>query len=516
MFWSVASNGWPAPQRSVLLQSTPSAANLYTPDPGEFQVRIHPDGPLYVGDIISFEISSPAGSQLTPQNVHEVQAWVEGPISSVPVQDLVQRRIGSANFTTSFNPPGLNATLSWAWDTGSLEPGWYQVTFATDPTSFTWEENIQLLPGEQLLSAQQGAHWASVETNCCQLNYITGTQAERDLSILEQIADEEANKAAAQMGVDLNAPPANRANAPSSLSKKPVVVNLIPRVIGNGGFTTDQIYISYLDRNYADSTFRQVLHHEIIHVLDAKLGGDLRPALFVEGLAVYESGGHFKPEPIVPRAAAAVDLGLYLPLKPLIDSFYSSQHEIGYLEGAALVTYLVQTYGWKGFNDFYRDIHATKDGTQSTPIDNALQKHFQITLVQLENRFIQFLKYLPVTEDNKKDLQDTIQYYDTVRRYQEVLDPSAYFRQVWLPNADQMRKRGIVADYLRHPENPENIGLESLLVGADADLRSARYDRLEATLKQVPQEITTYSSISPILQILGPEPKNFYLSIWEK
>jgi len=103
-------------------------------------------------------------------------------------------------------------------------------------------------------------------------------------------------------------------------------------VLGHGGFATRRSRSPYLDRNYAGSNFGLVLHHEMIHILDGRLGGEYRPSLFVEGLAVYQSGGHFKPEPLMPRAAALLPsetgLGRYIPLAELADNFYLSQHEI--------------------------------------------------------------------------------------------------------------------------------------------------------------------------------------------
>lgn len=74
-----------------------------------------------------------------------------------------------------------------------------------------------------------------------------------------------------------------------------------------------------------------------------------------------------------------------------------------------------------------------------------------------------------------EDVGLTVSFYDTVRRYQQVLDPSAYFLTAWLPEGKQMRERGIVADYLRHPQQPENQAIEDLLLQADKELRAGKY-----------------------------------------
>jgi hypothetical protein len=128
---------------------------------------------------------------------------------------------------------------------------------------------------------------------------------------------------------------------------EPITVTL-PRAAGQR-FASDEIHISYLDRNYAGGRPEMVLHHEMIHILDSRLGGDMRPSILVEGLAVYLTGGHFKPEPLMPRSAALLEtwgsplqpgLDWFIPLETLAENFYQSQHEIGYLEAGALVEFM--------------------------------------------------------------------------------------------------------------------------------------------------------------------------------
>jgi len=205
----------------------------------------------------------------------------------------------------------------------------------------------------------------------------------------------------------------------------------------------------------------------------------------VEGLAVYLAGGHYKKEPLFSRAAALVEMGRYIPLAALADSFYTSQHEIGYLEGAALVQYLVNTYGWQAFDSFYRDIKPQSSGKQSDAIQAALLDHFGLSLSQMESNFLTNLYHQQINPDVFDDLRLTIAYYDAVRRYQQLLDPSAYFLTAWLPDGPQMRERGIVADFLRHPNGPDNQQIETLLIEADEDLRAGDYPEAEKTLVTV-------------------------------
>jgi hypothetical protein len=287
--------------------------------------------------------------------------------------------------------------------------------------------------------------------------------------LLEE-ADIQAARAVDRMGIEFG---------------EPITITLLPRVLGHGGFAADGIYVSYLDENYAGNDFARVLHHEMIHILDGRLGGELRPSLLVEGLAVYLSEGHFKEEPILPRAAALLDLGWYISLATLADNFYTSQHEVGYLEGAALVQYLVETYGWEDFEAFYRDIHPHESGKQSQALDAAAQAHFSLTLAEMEARFIAEMNRQPEVPELRDDVWLSVAFYEAVRRYQQLLDPSAHFLTAWLPDGEQMRERGLVADYLRRPQRPGNLAVENLLVRTDLLLRRGEYGHVEQMLRAI-------------------------------
>ena len=87
-----------------------------------------------------------------------------------------------------------------------------------------------------------------------------------------------------------------------------------------------------------------------------------------------------------------------------------------------------------------------------------------------------------VFETTRTDLRLTVAFYDTVRRYEAGMDPSAYFLNAWLPNVPKLRQRNIVADFLRHPVGVMNRQIESLLVAGDAELRSANYTAAEVNI----------------------------------
>ncbi len=466
----------------------------------EFQVVFHPDGDLYVGDLISLEVIAPQGANL---DSHSLQLEAPG-AESVQTTNMEFGRFGIAG-----RP---QATLFWSWNTAGLEAGTYDLNLSVLPDGPQWVETVALLPEHLAPPPQPDAAWRSAESDCCLVYYITGTDVARDLDLLLATIDRQAAHALEYL--------------PTALESA-IEITLLPRVLGHGGFARSDINVSYLDRNYAGEASSIVLHHEMVHILDSKLGGELRPTILVEGLAVYLSGGHFKIEPLMPRAAALLppkpgcsaagsgDCGLdrYIPFVPLVDNFYFEQHEIGYLLAGALVEFMVEQWGWQAFSDFYRDIHPApapveqtfpRYGDQARALDRALQAHFDISLETLEAEFLAALGEETLTEDLVDDVRLTIRFYDTMRRYQVLLDPSAYFLTAWLPDNEQMRERGIVADYVRHPVQAENLALETMLTAADAHLRTADYDKAEELILAVESILDAYPQTG--LQAFAGQP----------
>ncbi|MCX6080417.1 MAG: hypothetical protein NTW32_12870 [Chloroflexi bacterium] len=416
-------------------------------------VRTHPDGPLYVGDQVSFEVYHPAVTQPTSTRA----------LISLAGKPLAEESFGS------FGMGGRSqATFYWVWDTRELLPGDYTLTFSLQPGTEHWDEKITLLPAGDVPYPEPDARWESAETACCVIHYISGTDAEKDLEALKTMV--------AAQSADVE----DRLKA-SFQGKIPIT--FLPRTLGHGGFTSDGIYVSYLHQNYAGSTARQVTHHEMVHWLDGQVGGMLRPSILQEGLAVYLSDGHFKLEPILPRAAALLDLGWYIPLRKLTNSFYLSQHEIGYAEAAALVSYMISTYGWEKYNNFYRNIEPVPAGSDAGVLDAALQARLGLSLDQLEQNFLNFLRKQPVSDPVRTDLRLTVAFYDAVRRYESDMDPSAYFLQAWLPDVARMRQRNIVADFLRHPDSPLNRQIELLFVSGDVSLLEEKYTAAEIKIR---------------------------------
>jgi hypothetical protein len=440
-------------------RTEPAFTSTSTPLPAieEFTVQFHPDDVLYVGDQVSIEVIPPPGVDVKQANLQVQVDPPDGP------------NLG----TVSFSPWGIQArdqaTLIWAWDTKDQPPGAHTLAFSVQPQNYIWTEQVTLLPFTDMPPAQADAAWTSTQTQCCTVFYITNTASERDSSTLTSLIDEQARLSTEEM---------------DSSFTQPITITIMPRLLGHGGFASNDISISYLDRNYAANSWAMVLHHEMIHILDGQLGGDFRPNIFVEGLAVYMAGGHYKPEPFMPRAATLLDgyLDWFIPLKTLADEFYASQHEIGYIEGSSLIEYMIKTYGWDAFSAFYRDIHINQGESQSDAIDSALRAHFSISLSQLEADFLSALASEPDTSAWVDDVRLTVIYFDTLRRYQQLLDPSAYFRTAWLMDNKAMRERGIVADYLRHPHTSQNLALETLFITASQQMGAQQFSDASQTL----------------------------------
>lgn len=439
---------------------------------GAFSLRTHPDGKLYVGDRISLEVIAPQEADLRERTL---SVQVEGYPDAIP---------GTYPFERRGLEGRLQATLRWAWDTRGLAAGDYTLTFTVLPDNLTWTETLTLQPAAALPPVESQAKWAQVESECCYIYYLTGSQAERDLEDLLERIDEQARSAASKFEIDPE-------------EKIPLV--LISRLLGHGGFASDELAISYLDRNYSGNNVDMVLHHEMVHWYDSRLGGDLRPSMLVEGLAVYLSGGHFKPEALLPRAAALLDLAWYLPLRELANDFYRSQHEIGYLQAGALIAYMVERWGWDEFMAFYRDIHPANDsGGQAQAIHRALQNHFGLSLEDLETDFREYLQQQAFTPAQREDVRLTVLFFDTLRRYQQALDPSAYFLTAWLPDTVETRQQAITADYLRRPEQAANLALELALAETYHLLLDEKYSETQALLDGINASLDT---IAPDVQL---------------
>lgn len=429
-------------------------------------VFLYPVPEIYAGDRVTFQILAHVPANVDPQSVtvHVI----------VDYQDVAEGTLSAPNLAG--DAVGL---FEWAWDTsGGTGEHLVHVILDRFDTITEGDENrennqvaltVPVRDPKELPPNERNATWVTAETNCCFVHVVSGTAAYRDLpQLLEQVED----------GVQV---------AAMRLEEEParkIDVYLIERVIGQGGYAGNSIVVSYLDRHYATRGFEQVLIHEAVHILDRQFAPE-RITFMAEGLAVWGSGGHYKPEDIRQRAASLVRLNQYVPLPQLIDNFYPVQHEIGYLEAAGFVTYLIDTYGWPQFKQFYADVTIDDAPTMSQAIDLNMQQYFSLTLAQAEANWLAYLAELPEDQADLLDLQTTIRHFNVMRRYQQLYDPTAYFLTAWLPYPVSLQTEGNPADLTRHPHAEINVTLEVMLQAADTALRAGDYNRANVLLDSV-------------------------------
>lgn len=422
---------------------------------------------IYAGDLVTFQVAPNLPRGLAPNEI-QVRVLLDG-------EELL---VGNVNYRKlSGDVVGL---FQWAWDTTDQE-GTHTITIELDPQdqirindenpdNNTASLNVIVRPRELLLENQANASWIDAESECCILHLISGTAAERDVEELKTKVDAAFESAAAT----LNAP----------LSSAPYDVYIIDRVIGQGGYAMDNMVVSYLDRDYVGGGLEELLVHEAVHLIDRDFAPD-KITFLSEGLAVWVAGGHYQQQDLGQRMAALLELGGYVPINQLIEKFFSVQHEIGYLESASLIGYLVNTYGWQRVREFYSNTSAGDGLTVIDAVDVNMRAAFGRTLEQIESDWLAYVSSLPRDLNVVEALRTTIRYYDVMRRYQTLYDPTAYYLYAWLPEPAEAAERQTTADFSRHPESETNVALEAMLISANALLWEGQYDRVNGLLDSV-------------------------------
>jgi hypothetical protein len=433
-------------------------------------VTLYPGPQLYSGDRVTFDI--------TPGNLNGLD------VSDLEVR--IYRQTGGQAEVLAGGTVGRpafdqvpRARLTWVWDTTGLD-GEQALLVWVDPDDEvragdeSQDNNVAALtvalqPATERPAMEAAAAWTTTASDCCVFHYMTGTAAERDLEMIVAAYEDAIDDVASVLHV---------------VAPHPFQVYLVSRVIGQGGYARDWLALSYLDRNYGGRDLESVLRHEAAHVLDMAAITSWAPALLREGLAVTAAGGHYKPEPIPERAAALVNLNWYVPLEELANDFYGHQHEIGYLEAGAFVTFLIDRYAWDGFYQLYISLDPELE-TDAQAIDAVLLQTRGTGLEQVEELFLDWLAAHPPAPTEIQDLQITVRLFDAVRGYQRRYEPGADFWSGWLPNPQEAEAQGITADFIRHPRQPENVALETMLIAAQEALHARAYRQAEALLDAV-------------------------------
>lgn len=429
-------------------------------------ISVYPDGPLYAGDLVTIRIDPRIPEKLAPNDV-DVRVFVDG------VQ-IVSNNVNWRGFNGE--PYGL---YQWVWDTDE-QPGFHTIIVFLDPEDVInyGDESpannvasimMQVEPFENMPEAEINAHWITVENDCCRVHVVSDTAAHRDMVRLVEQVD-----AAFQEGaVKLSEPLVGRYD-----------VYMVDRVFGQGGYAQNSIVVSYLDRDYIAGGVKELLVHEAVHLIVRRITPD--PITFLsEGLAVWTAGGHYYQQDLNERMNALVEIGRYRGLARVIDDFYGTQHEVGYLEGAGFIDYLVSTYDWDQVKTFYGETTARDADTLSEAVDVNLRRVFGRSLEQIESDWMTYLRGLTQDRDAILDLRTSLRYYDITRRYQAIFDPTAYYLTTWLPDPEIAQRLGTTADFSRQMGSPVNIALETMLVSASSALRQGDYGSADALLDSI-------------------------------
>jgi hypothetical protein len=478
------------PTATPTLQPVPTAAPSPTP---LAEPRLSPDDvqlfpwPLFEGDRISLDVSPVLTGLVTDSELAESAAIVTldgmGPLTTtLRAQGL--DGVPQARFYWFAELPDLPPDTSVAPD-GSVTMT-LTVTLLlpesvadADPGNNTVVLQVPVGPRAAMPPPEPAAQWAVTETVGVRLHYLTGSAAERDLTRLldESLAAYE--EITAWLGE----------------SDELVDIYLLDRVIGQGGYASSQwVAISYPDRGYSPVELGTVLRHELTHRLDAAIGCTRAPSLVREGLAVYLAGGHYRPEPLRAKAAGLLGTPHYIPLDLLPVDFYIHQHEVAYLEAAAVIGYIVETQGWEALIDLCQ-------ATLEAEGDDAARWQAGLTALGfesssvLEERLWEWLRedvegaagYDPAL------LKLELRLMEAMREYQTTYDPVAHFLQGILFSPAEGARLGIVADFVRRPRDPLSIGFELILAMGqeavdqqDAARLAVLVEDLEVALAQGP------------------------------
>lgn len=419
-------------------------------------VQLYPVPFIVTGDRVTFQVQPHV-----PENVA---------VTDVSVDIYVDEQLIVSDTLSERNWAGQGEGIfQWAWDSaGHFGDHTIRVVLDAQDRIQIGDENGEnnevtlstkvRKAGERPLE-ERDASWVTAETDCCSVHILTGTAAYRDLPELLGAIEQ----AVSQAAIALQEEP-----------DKKLDVFFIDRTIGQGGFAGTTMTVSYVDRPYAGGNLHELLVHEAVHVIDRQFAPQ-RIKFLAEGVAVWASGGHYKAEDIDRRAAALLHSGRYIPLAELINNFYPAQHEIGYLQAGAFVTYLVDQFGWSTFREFYSDTAANDADSEFESMDQNLRSYYGSTLAQMEAEWLDYLLSLAPDDREIADLETTIRYYEMMRRYQKAYDPTAHFLRAWLPNPLEVQEEGNTVDLTRHPQAEINITLEVMLQNAEQALLEGDY-----------------------------------------
>ncbi len=466
-----------APIRPALAPLPPDwAETAFLP---EIEILIFPSGALFTGDRMGVDAS--------------IDADPEGNLLQLRVNSPVQLPIAQTAFLFNANSGDWRIQLPWVWDTTG-RAGWNTlfanlsgkegapIPAGTAPLQYP----VQVLP-----AARPNAVWRRVTGGCCVYDYLSGTESERDIDMLTAQTEAIYRELDAWMG----------GRTPG------LTLFFLPRMYGQGGLAREGGILSYMDRNYSGTDFPVVLKHEMTHLFTAAFipPGLWPPLVLKEGWAVYTTGGHYRSgEPLQDRAAAILQMGKYKPLADLADSFYSAQHELAYIEAGAFVEYLAGRFGR---DRVFAMLCDPSNGSPAAALDSMLRKHFQLSQKESESAWLDSLRLRTPDPGQVRDVEFTLQMFDTLRRYQRLFDPGGFMFDLWLPDLIRARAERITADYLPGPATAESIALQVMLIAARKSAGEGGWAAARETLAAVERVLDAKErrvpdpcSVSPLAQ----------------
>jgi hypothetical protein len=504
----------PAPTFTVTPQPTPSPTPEPDPQLRAEDVQLLP-WPLFEGDRMTVDVDPLLPSSVTWTGDVEpvvVMMLPDGETFSAPVGLMGLDRAAQARFYWITELPTDPATAVTIYLPMTLTLELPDDVPDVDPANNTVVIPVPINSREVVSPPEPAARWTVTDTAGFTMYYLAGSAAERDLEAIMATADNAYLELTARLG------------APDD----PVDIYLLDRVVGQGGYASSEwVAVSYPDRRYAPMSLSTVLRHELTHRLDDAIGCAGAPALLREGLAVYLAGGHYRPEPLREKAAALLMTTAYVPLTTLAEYFYTHQHEVGYLEAGAVVSYLVENYGWPSLERMCR---AASDATG----DDVARWEAALALLDpldagtapdaagaFEGAWQAWLRGPGVRALDRTLVELELQLMELMRTYQSAYDPVAHFLEGVLFSPAEGERMGIVADFVRRPRTPEAIAIELVLAMAqeaveqrDAELLGMLNAELAAALAEGPQNsdlVADVLTIAERAQSRGWEPYRLLL-----
>jgi len=322
------------------------------------------------------------------------------------------------------------------------------------------ELEIELLPAAGRAAQEEGATWNTREVDCCVLHYMTHTAAGRDIDQIASTVQEAADDLEAFANFEIT---------------RTIDIYFIDRLWFNGAFGGNgELVASYTDRYYGpavgEAGLEVIVRHELGHAADFPFFS------YGEGLSVYLAGGHYKPEPLPERAAAMLELGYYSP-----DSGPLPQHEVRYLHQAALINYIVETYGWDKLWEFM--VADSKQPT-ATPEERSeiVSSTLGVSSEELERDFAEWARAHDPGEQ-VEDLALTVELQDLRREYQEKYAPFPQFL-LTLTGGRWAEPRYIPTN-IREARTPANMAAELLIDNAQEAIFEGRYDDARALIEAI-------------------------------